>query len=109
MRSRRSGFSRWAKHARQSRDRMSYVQSLEARKVGGRMADVDPYELAPAEADSPLQHYGYVRSYRAVVRSCGVMEAYLYGILEDFSQVGARTKKGSVPSHARLAELMDCS
>jgi hypothetical protein len=65
--------------------------------------------VASADAESPLQQFGYIRCHRAIVQSCGVAEAYLYGILEDYVQLGARTKRGAVPSHARLAELMGCS
>jgi hypothetical protein len=46
-----------------------------------------------SEAESPLQQYGYIRCYRAVVQSCGITAAYLYGIIEDYVQLGARTHK----------------
>jgi hypothetical protein len=60
-------------------------------------------------ADSPLQQYGYVRCYRAVAKDCGIAAAFLYGVLEDYAQLGARTKKGCMPSHAHLAEVLECS
>lgn len=63
---------------------------------------------ASAQADSPLQQYGYVRVYRAVAHQCGIPAAYLYGILEDYVQLGARTGRGCVPSHNHLAKLMNC-
>lgn len=66
----------------------------------------DVGEPVSAEAESPLQQYGYVRCYRAVVQACGVQAAYLYGLLEDYVQMGARTKRGCVPSHEHLAGLM---
>jgi hypothetical protein len=59
-------------------------------------------------ADAQTQQYGYIRCYRAVVRDCGVMAAYLYGILEDYVQLGVRNGRPVVPSHDHLAKLMDC-
>lgn len=35
--------------------------------------------------------------------------ACLYGIIEDYVQLGERTGKGAVPSHAKLATTMGCS
>lgn len=57
-------------------------------------------------AVSPLQRYGYVRCYRAIVGDCGVAAAFLYGVLENYAQLGERTGIGCVPSHATLAKDM---
>jgi hypothetical protein len=57
-------------------------------------------------ASSPTQQYGYVRCYRAVVSDCGVVAAYLYGVLEDYAQLGARTGKGCAPSDEHLGTLL---
>lgn len=75
------------------------------------MPDVDnskPQANPSVIAEAKTQQYGYIRAYRAVVQDCGVMAAYLYGILEDYAQLGARTGKGCIPSHDHLATLMGC-
>src|SRR5688500_4949659 len=63
-------------------------------------------EPSGVSAQSPLQQYGYIKCYRAVVLECGVMAAYLYGILEDYAELGARERRELAPSHAHLATLM---
>lgn len=72
-------------------------------------SDSTPLPDASAQAEAAVQQYGYVRVYRAVVHQCGIPAAYLYGILEDYVQLGARTGRGCVPSHNHLADLMKCS
>lgn len=57
-------------------------------------------------AEAQTQQYGYIRCYRAVVRDCGIAAAYLYGILEDYAQLGARNGRPVMPSHDHLATLM---
>lgn len=66
-------------------------------------------ERAAVNAVSPLQQYGYVRCYRAVIHSCGLDAAYLYGLLEDYAQLGARSGRGCVPSQKTLAGKMGCT
>lgn len=65
-------------------------------------------DFTTVQAVNPLQHYGYVRVYHAVVQSCGIQAAFLYGILEQYAQIGAHTGKGAIPSHAILAQKMNC-
>lgn len=73
------------------------------------MPEADSTKLPAVIAEAKTQQYGYVRAYRAVMHECGAVPAILYGILEDYAQMGARTGKGCIPSHPHLAELVGIS
>lgn len=72
--------------------------------------DQETDQLGEAHAESSLQQGGYVRVHRAVLEDTNdLTAAYLYGILEDFAQLGARTGRGCVPSLETLADLCRAS
>lgn len=79
------------------------------------MPPLDSAQVMPREvggetvAENPLQQQGYVRVYRAVAAACGMEAAMVYGILENYAQMGERSGRGCIPSHAALAREMGCS
>jgi hypothetical protein len=74
------------------------------------MADNDLYDeddvLSESHAVSLTQQRGYIRTYRAITDECGPTAAMIYGMLEDYAQLGAETGMGCVPSHSTIAKKL---
>jgi hypothetical protein len=69
--------------------------------VADTMPEDQPFEV---EAVSAFQRDGYFRLHRAVKRDCGMGAAIVYGVLEQFSQIGAMTGKGCFPSRKAIGD-----
>jgi hypothetical protein len=62
-----------------------------------------------SSAQNPLQQHGYIRCYRYLLKRYGPTVALVYGLLEDYAQLGQRTGRGCVPSHETIAEGLGVS